>query len=121
MKKFILLAAACMFSAAAMSQVEKTEAAENPAADHPAGHECYMMKSKALMHCNGKSAEAQNTDVKLENGMVITRSGNIIKTNGEKVMMKDGQCIDLSGMVGDCAEMHKAMMEGSEKEGADKM
>ena len=121
MKKLILIAIACMFSVATMAQETKTADAENPADNHPAGHSCYMLKDNALMHCMGTKAEAQEADVKLENGMVITRVGKVLAADGKTVELKNGQCIDMLGMIGDCAAMHKDMMKESDTEKPDNM
>ena len=35
----------------------------------------------------------------LENGTMVTTDGTVMMKNGEKMMFKDGQCVDMMGMV----------------------
>ncbi len=105
MKKLIVLLVIAFGTTTAFAQEGK-----NMAADHPEGHQCYMMKDAKLMHCDGKKASAVEKHVKLDNGTVVQVDGKIVAAEGkEGAMLKDGQCIDLEGNVGDCEEMHAAM------------
>ncbi len=116
MKKLFFIGAALVYSIGLQAQEAKPARTADPAVDHPKGHECYMMKDGAMIHCMGKTSEAQMTDVKLTNGVVVSREGQVVRADGESVQMQNGQCVDLMGMVGDCGEMHKDLM----KEPADK-
>ncbi|HKR07099.1 MAG TPA: DUF6799 domain-containing protein [Bacteroidia bacterium] len=125
MKKLFVIVAAVMVSTALFAQNEKkTETAPTPATAAPVAekrmaHECYMMKDNALMHCMGTKAEAQKTDVKLKNGVTITAKGEVMKADGSKEMLANGQCIELNGNIGDCEKMHLGMK--MEKKADDKM
>ena len=39
------------------------------------------------------------SDIKLENGVKITPNGTVVKRNGTKVTLKDGECVDESGAI----------------------
>ena len=122
MKKLFVIVAAVMVSTAVFSQDEKkpqTQTAASPAAEMKMAHECYMMKDNALMHCMGTKAEPQKTDVKLKNGTTISIKGEVMKTDGSKEMLANGQCIELNGKIGDCEKIHTGMK--MEKKTDDKM
>lgn len=114
MKKLFVIVAAVMVSTAVFSQEEKKSETQTPATTAPAAekkmaHECYMMKDNALMHCMGTKAEPQKTDVKLKNGTTISAKGEVMKSDGSKEMLANGQCIELNGNIGDCEKMHAGM------------
>ena len=105
MKKLMSLVIVALFSSATFAQDNKMEAA--PAnAPTKMKHECYMMKEGALMHCMGEKAEAQQSEVKLRNGSIIFPDGTIKSEKGEASKLENGQCIAMTGIVGNCEEMH---------------
>jgi len=118
MKKLFFIGAALVYSIGLQAQEAKPAPSADPAVDHPKGHECYMMKEGAMIHCMGKTSEAQKAEVKLTNGVVVSPDGQVVQVDGASVQMKNGQCVDLMGMIGDCGEMHKDLMkEPAEKSG----
>lgn len=106
MKKLMSLVIVALFSSATFAQESKMQSA--PAnAPTKMRHECYMMKEGALMHCMGEKAEAQQSEVKLRNGSIVFPDGTVKSEKGEASKLEDGQCIALTGVVGNCDEMHK--------------
>lgn len=71
-------------------------------------HSCYTMKDGKLMHCMGIKMEEQKTNVTLKEGTVITTQGEVTRATKDiaPVMLENGQCIDLTGTIGDYAKMH---------------
>lgn len=119
MKKLFAIVAAVIVSTAVFAQNDKKAETTPPSAEKKMAHECYTMKDNALMHCMGDKAEAQKTDVKLKDGTTITAKGEVMKVDGSKSMLANGQCIDLNGKIGDYEKMHAEMK--MEKKADDKM
>jgi|GEM_PF-4696957 len=125
MKKLFVVVAAVMVSTAVFAQNDKktepagTPAQAAPAAERKMAHECYTMKDNALIHCMGAKHEPQTTDVKLKSGVTVTAKGEVIRADGSKQMLTNGQCIDLNGKIGDFEKMHANMK--MDKKADDKM
>jgi uncharacterized protein YdeI (BOF family) len=125
MKKLFVVVAAVMVSTAVFAQDDKkTEPAGTavqaaPAAERKMAHECYTMKDNTLIHCMGAKHEPQTTDVKLKSGVTVTSKGEVIRADGSKQMLANGQCIDLNGKIGDFEKMHASM--NKDKKADDKM
>jgi hypothetical protein len=112
MKKIISLIAVALFTTATFAQDNKMQA--QPAkADAKMGHECYMMKDGALMHCTGDKATAQKETVTLKNGTTIMADGTMKMKDGKAGKLTNGQCITAQGVVGDCDKMHMGMKGAS--------
>lgn len=106
MKKILLAIAAIIITAGAYAQTDSTDRkwsqsdnkqysdAENK--NHPDG---FMYKDgKMLMVKSEKTTRVEN-DVTLTNGTVIMSNGNYIKKGGTKMMLKEGEYVDMSGNV----------------------
>ena len=67
---------------------------QNGMQNHPDG---YMIQNgKMMMVKNGKMTMIEK-DITLSNGTMIMRNGNYINKGGTKMMMKEGQHMDMSG------------------------
>ena len=65
--------------------------------------DCYMKKDgKMVQYTNGQPMRLKKAVV-LENGTKIKRNGVCIMPDKTKVRMEEGNCIDKSGKMGDCA------------------
>ena len=110
MKKLIVMFTAVFLMTAtfAVAQAEKPAAAKSTGEKKMATH-CYTMKDGAMMTCMGKSAEPMKSDVTLKNGTKVSTKGEVTMKDGKTSMLTNGQCIDMSGKVGDFDKMHPAM------------
>ena len=109
MKKLITLIVVALFATATFAQDSKMEQKPEMKPHMKMGHECYMMKDGALMHCMGDKAEVQKTDVKLKSGTVISTKGEVKMKDGQSIKIENGQCVSMMGSIGDCEKMHSEM------------
>lgn len=106
MKNLLTLIVVALFATTSFAQeskMEKKADTQTPAA----GHECYMMKDGALLHCMGEKSEPVKADVKLKNGTVLTSGGVVTTIDGTQTKLENGECVSLMGGVGDCEKMHE--------------
>lgn len=106
---FLCFSSGLLFAQTTQKKMESKAA--QPEMKHDMKHECYMMKEHAVMHCTGNDATLQKTSVKLKNGSVLTADGKLTNEKGVSTLLKDGQCVMLSGEIGDYEAMHKEMKE----------
>ncbi len=106
MKKLMTLIVVVFYTTAGFAQDNKMDTKSETKTGMKMGHECYMMKEGALMHCTGDNATAQKTNVTLSNGTVIMPDGTVKTKDGITKKLENGQCVSLMGGIGDCEAMH---------------
>lgn len=74
--------------------------------DKSHGDGVMMMNGKMMMQHSGKMT-IMNRDTTMTNGTQVMTNGTCINKNGTKFMMKEGDCMDMRGKMGDCAMMNK--------------
>lgn len=80
--------------------------------EHPDKY-CVKMQDGRLTVVHEGSAI--NSDVTLSNGIIIQIDGTILKKDGSKVELKEGECIDKDGKVTEENSKKKSGMEKSKK------
>jgi len=112
MKKLFIAIIAVAFSTVALAQTPEKKADAKPAASEKKTTDnthCYSMKDGAMMHCMGTTAEPMKKDVTLKNGTTVSTKGVVVMKDGKKAMLKNGECIDVNGKIGDFDKMHPGM------------
>lgn len=110
MKKLILVSAAILFSIGSFAQADaakrkmdhdkKANKSDNSMnhrttdKSHPDG--VMMQDGKMMMVKNGKMTMLDK-DVTMDNGTKVMSNGTCVKKDGSKMMMKEGEHIDMSG------------------------
>lgn len=69
--------------------------------------DCCMMKDGKMMQLKDGHLTKMKKPVFLDNGTKIKRNGVCVLPDRTRVRMKEGNCIDLTGKIGDCAAMDK--------------
>jgi hypothetical protein len=105
MKKLIVLITVCIFSLNAMAQDAYANADSKPHGDKYCAK---MMNGKMMVMYEGKEI---TSDVSLANGMQVTANGTLIKNDGSKVTLKNGECIDKDGNIVQRKEKEKMKEE----------
>lgn len=111
MKKVVLVFAAIAITAGAYAQADSTtrkstprdlnnnqnQNVQNNSVDksHPDG--VMMQNGKMMKVKNGQMTSLQDPDVTMINGTKVMKDGTCIKNDGSKVMMKEGQHMDMAG------------------------
>lgn len=94
MKSMILLITFCIFSLNAFSQIKDTtgnfEQEKN-------GKYCAILKDGIMMLM--KDEVPTNTLVTLRDGSKVTMDGNILRSDGINLVLKNGECIDMNGHI----------------------
>jgi hypothetical protein len=111
MKNLIALLVIVFFASAGFAQDNKMQTQPQTKTTSKMSHECYEMKSGALIHCMGEKEEAQKKEVKLSNGTTISPDGVVKMKDGTTKKLENGQCVSLMGGIGDCEAMHKEPMK----------
>lgn len=70
--------------------------------------DCCMMKDGKMMVMKDGKTMPMEKDMVMKNGTTCTKNGECITKDGTKTMMKDGDCIEMSGKM--CSEKKKKMM-----------
>jgi hypothetical protein len=102
MKKIIISIAACIFSLNIMAQNasnENSNVAINNSNDNVMWKYKYcasMKDGKMIVMNEDKELSAEAT---LTNGIKITTDGYVVKTNGERTALKNGECVDNDGKI----------------------
>src|SRR5438105_13167648 len=58
---------------------------------------CYAMINGKMSHCTKTAGDPMTTDVTLKNGTKVSTTGEVTMKDGKKMMLKEGQCIDMEG------------------------
>ena len=67
--------------------------------------DCCMMKNGKMMHMKAGKVELMEREMTMKNGTKCMANGECITQEGEKIIMKEGECIDIYGNVSTCAAM----------------
>jgi len=66
-----------------------------------------------LMRCTNGTREPVMADVKLNNGSLVTPSGQIRMKSGQSIQMHEGACLDMAGrMYKDKEDFHRKVQQG---------
>jgi len=104
MKKLII-ALAVVLSSAAVVSAHGTKSAGKSSVVVAATH-CYVMKDAAMYICDGKALAPMKEDITLSNGTLVSYKG-VVKTKAGAVSnLASGQCITVTGVIGDYAKTH---------------
>ncbi len=76
------------------SASDATPQSKTPACDM---NNCLMKKGGKLFQTTGGVEAPVTADVKLKNGMTVSAEGIYVTRDGKKVMMNDGDCMDMNG------------------------
>ena len=115
MKKLFVFISACLLSVGITSAQDIN--AKAPAAKQEVKKEamsskcdmknCCMMKAGKMMCIMDGKEMAMDKEMTMKNVMKCMPDGTCIRKDGKKIKMKDGQCCDMSGKMGDMP-MHNA-------------
>lgn len=101
MKKTLLVITTMIMSIGAYAQTEQqppvgsdTTQWQTSTRKYPDG---FLMKNGKVMHIKNQKMIVLKNDTTLANGTQVMRDGNYIKQGGTKVMLKEGQHLDLTG------------------------
>jgi hypothetical protein len=64
-----------------------------------------MMKNGQMMHMKDGKVELLERDMTMKNGTKCMANGECITQQGEKMIMKEGECMDMNGNISTCAAM----------------
>jgi hypothetical protein len=67
--------------------------------------DCCMMKDGRMMHVSDGKMEVLEREMVMKNGTRCNANGECITLEGEKTMMKEGQCMDSMGRITDCSNL----------------
>lgn len=56
-----------------------------------------ILLNEKVFHYKKTGVELLKSDLKLNNGTVVKTDGSYITKDGDKMMLKDGQCLGMSG------------------------
>lgn len=102
MKNLILVAILAFNAVVTLGQDKTDKPPANP--QSKITQEYYMMKDGKLMHFNGENCDTVKSEIALKNGTVVTPQGEVKQKSGKVAQLKNGQCISLTGGVGNCGK-----------------
>lgn len=74
--------------------------------------DCCMMKNGQMMHMKAGKMELMDNEMTMKNGTKCMANGECITQQGEKMMMKEGECIDIYGNISTCGTMKSNQSPG---------
>ena len=74
---------------------------------HHAMKDCCMMKDGKMMYMKNGKTMVMEKDMVMKNGTTCMTNGECVMKNGEKMMMKEGDCMDMNGKM--CNDRMKMM------------
>lgn len=74
---------------------------------HSKMKDCCMMKEGKMMCMIGGKEMPMDKDMTMKDGTTCMVNGECVMKDGTKMQMKDGQCMDMNGKMGECAMMTK--------------
>lgn len=94
MKKLIIALAVAVCSTVSFTYAQDDKKMD-PKMSHKkeASIHCYAMKDSHMSECWGKTGKPMTNDATLKNGTKVSTTGEVTMMNGEKEMLKNGQCI----------------------------
>jgi hypothetical protein len=108
MKKLILLISVTLMSAGVFAQVDTRERDRQEKPDRNLEQQDssqdnlkdgYIVKDGRMMVVNNGTTSAMKREATLDNGTVVAIDGNYTAKDGKPVMLKDGEHLDLHGVV----------------------
>lgn len=64
--------------------------------------DCCMMKDGKMMHMKAGKVEMMDREMTMKNGTKCMSNGECITLNGEKMVIREGECIDIYGNISTC-------------------
>ena len=102
MKKIIVFTAGCMFALNALAQQPQSQQQGSVLAPGQNNVKwenkyCASAKDGHTIVMNGKNELV--VDITLQNGTKITTDGDVVKPDGTKTSLQNGQCVDKDGNI----------------------
>lgn len=94
MKSTIFSITVCIFSLNAFSQIKDTTGNRE---QEKSGKYCAILKDGIMIL--KKDGVPTNALVTLRDGSKVTMDGNILRSDGINIALKDGECIDINGNI----------------------
>jgi hypothetical protein len=94
MKKLLLVAIACMVSLGVFAQEPAEKMNKHKMKD------CVMMKDGKMMAVKDGKWMNMDQDMTMENGSVVTTTGEVKMKDGSSKMLENGQCVYMNGEIG---------------------
>ncbi|MCD6018312.1 MAG: hypothetical protein K0S53_1433 [Bacteroidetes bacterium] len=69
--------------------------------------DCCMMKDGKMMHIKSGKMEMLEREMIMKNGTKCMANGECVTLEGEKMLMKEGECMDMQGRITDCSSLRK--------------
>ena len=77
--------------------------------------DCCMMKDSKMMCVKDGKTTPMKKEMTMKNGTKCMTNGECVMKDGTKMKMKEGECMDMSGMMSDCGMMMKDSKTGTVK------
>ena len=77
--------------------------------------DCCMMKDSKMMCVKDGKTMPMKKEMTMKNGTKCMTNGECVMKDGTKMKMKEGECMDMSGMMSDCGMMMKDAKAGTKK------
>lgn len=105
-KNLILTMAIALISTGAFAQTtEPTEPQPQvPSEQKSQQKDVYLMQEGKMWWVKDADKIEMAEDVTLQNGTLVKTDGSVVKSDGEKVQLKNGQYIDRDGNIGEWVE-----------------
>jgi hypothetical protein len=95
---FLLAMVLCFFTTAISAQNDTVDIKMQ---------DCCMMKDGKMMHIKSGKMEVLERDLVMKNGTKCMANGECVTLEGEKTMIKEGECVDMMGRITDCNSLRK--------------
>jgi uncharacterized protein YdeI (BOF family) len=96
MKKLLLVAIACMVSLGVFAQDSTGKMSKM----HGKMKDCVMMKDGKMMAVKDGKWMDMDQDMTMENGTVVTTTGEVKMKDGTSKTLENGQCVYMNGDIG---------------------
>lgn len=77
--------------------------------------DCCMMKEGKMIQIKSGKMMPMEKEMTMKNGTMCMTNGECIMKDGTKMKMKEGECMDMSGKMENCAMMMKGSKSTTEK------
>lgn len=98
-KNLILTLAIALISTGAFAQTTEPNLPQVPTEQKTQQKDVYLMQEGKMWWVKDTEKIEMAEDVTLQNGTLIKTDGSVIKSDGEKVQLKNGQYIDRQGNI----------------------